>query len=193
MREFEVSIDQATPTVEGSIERPWLFGYRLEMLQHFQEAFPDRPPEVVYYPCSFTDATPSAAFPDSRRVIYVDIRDRPVRVLIGAGKEAYRASAEEFLPDEPVDLLVLKGMPARPDQALGTVTWGGYVLADEGYDVADEVNRHPDFRLAGLIHYERATGGIWRVPPDELLTLPPPSRSYRSLSVFQRRAVCPVG
>jgi hypothetical protein len=59
---------------------------------------------IIYYPCSATDASLSVAFPDSR-VIYVDIDKNAVESLRKAGLEAHEASVFEFSPDQPVDIL----------------------------------------------------------------------------------------
>src|SRR3989338_2943770 len=52
---------------------------------------------VVYHPCSATDISPSAAFPNSR-VIYVEKDEDSVNALTKAGYEVHHASALEFNP-----------------------------------------------------------------------------------------------
>ena len=107
--------------------------------------------DVVYYPCSAHDTSPSAAFPDSR-VIYVDLDKTSIREIEKKGLEAHVASALEFNPGN-VDILIILNPQIPPDVPCSFVVENGYVLSNNYHTTADKIHQNGDFKACGIIRY----------------------------------------
>ena len=106
--------------------------------------------DVIYYPGSATDTSPSEIFPQAR-VMYVDIDEKSVSDLKQDGKEAHHFSAVDFVPNTQVDLLVLFGAGTFRMQPAKYVAVGGYVVCNNYYCEAEEVSKCDDFKLVGIV------------------------------------------
>lgn len=106
--------------------------------------------DVIYYPGSATDVSPSEIFPQAR-VMYVDIDEQSVSDLKQDGKEAHRSSAFDFVPNTQVDLLVLFGAGTFRMQPAKYVAVGGYVVCNNYYSEASEISKCDDFELVGIV------------------------------------------
>lgn len=125
------------------------FPTRVGAYKLFSESFLDQTPEVVYYPCSESDKSPSAAFPDSK-VIYADINHSAVEALQREGEDARVADAEEFDPGK-VDVLLMLNPGISPDVPASHVVEGGHVLANNYHGTARELYDNPNYELRGVI------------------------------------------
>lgn len=114
----------------------------------FRERFKPKA-DVVYYPCSANDISPSIAFPDSR-VIYVDIDEKSVDTLKRDGFEAYAASALEFDPGN-VDILIMLNPTIPPDVPSSYVVENGFVLSNDCHGIASSLHRNKQYRLCAVI------------------------------------------
>jgi len=110
---------------------------------------------VIYYPCCSTDASISSVFPESR-IIYLDVDKVAVDTLKKTGYEAYAESALDFVPDKPVDILLMLNPSIRPDKPLESVAVGGYVICNDYHSTATELRNNPGLKLRGLV---RNVGG----------------------------------
>ena len=85
-------------------------------------------PQVIYYPCSGTDISPTVAFPRVR-VIFADLNEASMAALREKGFEAHTASALDFDP-KLFDLLVLMN-PQVPSAPLASrLSKGGHVICN---------------------------------------------------------------
>lgn len=107
-------------------------------------------PAVVYHPCSGNYKTPSVVFPNAR-VVYVEKDARAVQAFKEAGLEAHEASATEYTPDAPVDLLILSNPTIPSKHPASTVRSGGYVFTNNYHGNATELKDDPDFELVGVV------------------------------------------
>ena len=103
--------------------------------------------DVIYYPGSATDTSPSEIFPQAR-VMYVDTDEKSVSALKQDGKEAYRSSAFDFVPNTQIDLLVLFGAGTFRRQPAKYVAVGGYVICNN-YFYEEVDGKYDNFELAG--------------------------------------------
>ena len=106
--------------------------------------------DIVLYPASSDDISPSEAF-QSSRVIYVDISQDVVDKLNKNGYEAYLSSAQEFVPDKKVDVLLLLGAGTFEYKPCEHVALGGNVLCNDYYSEATEMSRNNNFKLVGIL------------------------------------------
>lgn len=104
---------------------------------------------IVYHPCSATDNSPSAAFPNSR-VIYADLDEKAVEALKKAGCEAYRKSALEYDPGD-VNVLILLNPQIAPDIPSQHVVLGGYTICNDYHGTASHLRKNPEWELKGVI------------------------------------------
>lgn len=107
-------------------------------------------PKVVYHPCSGNYKTPSVIFP-AARVIYVEKDPRAVAAFQREGYEACEASATEFTPDVPVDLLILLNPVISSEHPASTVRNGGYVFTNNYHGNASQLKEDENFELVGVV------------------------------------------
>lgn len=127
---------------------------RVARYQLFQDKLNPKT-DVVYHPCSGLDVSPSKAFLPSR-VIYADINGPQMAALRKAGYEAHEVSALEFVPDAPVDVVILINPFIPPEKPADTVAPGGYVLCNGYHGMPNTLNENPDFTLVGVLHHDAA-------------------------------------
>ena len=106
--------------------------------------------DVIYYPGSATDTSPSEIFPQAR-VMYVDTDEKSVSALKQDGKEAHHFSALDFVPNTQVDLLVLFNAGTFRMQPAKYVAVGGYVVCNNYFREKEEVSKCDDFKLVGIV------------------------------------------
>ena len=107
-------------------------------------------PKVVYHPCSGNYKTPSVIFPEAQ-VIYVEKDSRAVAAFQREGYEAHEASATEFTPEEPVDLLILLNPVIPSKHPASTVRSGGYVFCNNYHGNASQLKEDENFELVGVV------------------------------------------
>src|SRR5262249_38291120 len=117
--------------------------------------------DVVYYPCSGNDCSPSAAFPDSR-VVYAEYGDQSamqnVAALQAAGAEAHYADARTFDPG-PTDVVILLNPTIKPDGPMASLKAGGYAVVNDYHGSATNLHRRTDdFALVGILHNRTEDG-----------------------------------
>lgn len=105
--------------------------------------------DVVYYPCSAADSSPSVAFPNSR-VIYVELDSGSVEALKKTGFEVYNASALEYDPGN-VDVLILLNPTIKPDIPSKHVVPGGFTICNDYHGTASRLRGDPNWELKGVI------------------------------------------
>lgn len=134
-----------TPKPFEFVSNPeWVQGYKL-----FQEKFNPKS-DVVYYPCSGSDSSPSLGFPSSR-VIYVDMfSDEEVKRQREAGFECHGASALEFNPGD-VDILIMQNPTISPDVPSSYVVKDGFILCNNYHSTATLLHQNPQYKFEGVI------------------------------------------
>lgn len=121
----------------------------LKKLLLFKEQFNPKL-DVIYYPCSNSDITPTKAFPESR-IIYVDLEDSVIETLKKNGQEAHEVSALEFNPVS-VDVLIMLNPQIKPDIPASFVASGGYVLVNNYHNTANLMQQLDSFNVVGVIN-----------------------------------------
>lgn len=114
-------------------------------------------PASIYYPCSGSDASLTAAFPDSR-IQYVDILELSINRLKNAQLEAYRESVFDYDPG-PIDMLLVISPEMDFENGQSYPVWqtaqhlndGGYVLVNNRYGTAKQFAELPDFKWCGIL------------------------------------------
>jgi len=106
--------------------------------------------DLVYYPSCELDTSPTQAFPNSR-VVYVDIDEKSIGILKKNGFEAVQTDSREFVPDKPVDVLILLNPGSTGTNPKKLVNRGGYILCNDWHRTATEMNSDPDFKLKGIV------------------------------------------
>lgn len=107
--------------------------------------------KVVYYPACATDITPALALPDSR-VIFVDIDDKALAAVAKAGYETHTISAFEYIPDQPVDALILRNPSLSPDWFIQYVKSGGYIVCNDWHETATQLRTNPEVEFIGQMN-----------------------------------------
>lgn len=109
---------------------------------------------LVYYPCSGPDISPSEAFPESR-VIYVDTDPKAVKALKTKGYEVYQQSALKYELKPKADLVLLNNPAIKPFHPAKQLTESGYLVCNDYHKTASRVASNEGFSLVGYIAKER--------------------------------------
>lgn len=134
-------------------ERPEIYGYSEDFLTSGINVFLEEfklDIRMVYYPGCSTHVAPAKVEKlSSARIIFVDRETVAVEVLQEAGYEAYCADAEEFTPTHEIDLLILFNFWA--DHPSKLVKTGGYVVCNDWWEAASNLQAREDFELVGAV------------------------------------------
>ncbi|WP_226023866.1 hypothetical protein [Halomicrobium salinisoli] len=129
---------------------PVTFPDRAAQYRAVAERF-DRSPDVVYYPGSGHDVSPSEAFPESR-VVYVDVDAAAMDDLKRAGYEAVGADAAAHDPETPADLLLFRNAGVTAELVVEVALRpGGLVLANDHLDSASHLAGMDRLELVGVV------------------------------------------
>lgn len=117
-------------------------------------------PERVLYPGSYTDISPSFAFPD---VTYVDMDKRCPKFYADPDvakrvPNAFRFIHQDYrepLDIEPVDLLLSQFAGPISHFCKGAVRPGGHLLANNSHADAGIAALDPDWELVGIVQGDR--------------------------------------
>lgn len=109
-------------------------------------------PSTIYYPGSYYDLSFTKLYPEAR-VIHVDIESEPVEAMRRSGYEAYKADRDEFVPDDPADIVVIFNAGYAAEEHLKKVTKpGSLVIVNDWHHAATFMNEScPDFSLVGVV------------------------------------------
>ncbi|WP_459193222.1 hypothetical protein [Halosimplex sp. J119] len=141
---------------------PVTFDDRVAQYRAVADRF-DRSPDVVYYPGSGHDVSPSAAFPDAR-VVYGDVDAAAMADLDRAGYEAVGADAAGYELDSGADVIVFRNAGLLEEPVVGAnLRPGGLVLANDHLESARHVAGMDALELIGVVPNEWAGD----VPPVE--------------------------
>lgn len=130
----------------------------------FDTAFGPFSGGTIYHPCCAYDSSPSKAFGDDNRVVYVDQSEPDIAALRAAGQGAHVADAKTFNPG-PVDVLIMLNPAIEASGPTSHVKPGGFVLANNYHGTASELRETPEFELVGIIH-DRTEDGSAVVDTD---------------------------
>ncbi len=118
--------------------------------------------QIVYYPASGTDVSPSSAFPEAL-VYYADIDGRAMRTLAKNGYDAFLASAtkdpvkvgdEEIPPlilPEPPTMLILVNPSIPVEHSLSLLVPGGIAIVNDYHATARELQARNDMEFVGMM------------------------------------------
>ncbi len=121
----------------------------VESFNTFKEYFHPKS-DVVYYPSCGIDVSIAHAFPESK-IIFVDTDDDVIRSLKKAGYEARQVSSQEFIPETPVDILLLLNPATSPNKPIEVVIENGYVLCNDYHATASELRSHEELKLVAMV------------------------------------------
>jgi hypothetical protein len=122
--------------------------------------------EGIYYPSSGIDASIAKAFPESR-IVFLDIEESVVESLKKAGYEAVQASSQEFVPDKPVDVLLLLNPATNPEKPVATVAEGGYVLCNDYHGTASQLRDDQALKLVAMIREGKGGEKLIDMEPED--------------------------
>lgn len=121
----------------------------VESYQLFQKSLGVHP-KVVYYPCSAYDASPTAAFPDSR-VVFAEKDKASIGALQAKGNEVHETDANTFELDQPADVVILLNPALEPEGPLKNLREQGYVLCNDYHKTATKLKENKDYELVAMI------------------------------------------
>jgi hypothetical protein len=109
-------------------------------------------PQVIYYPGCNVDLSFAKLFPKSR-VIHADIDDKVMKKMTEGGYEAHTADMNEYIPDQPADVVVIFDAGYIPQEHLEKImNPQGIVLVNNWHWAATYMRDNaPDFALNGVV------------------------------------------
>lgn len=111
----------------------------------------DLAPEVVYYPGSGHDVSPSEAFSESR-VVYADVDAAAMHDLDQAGYEAVSADAAAHDLETPADLILFRNAGVIEEPIVeANLRAGGWVLANDHLESARHLAGMDRLELVGVV------------------------------------------
>ncbi len=156
------NIEQKKDAVINNQNMPEILGQKMELISdhdrdlRFKTFINILKPkmDVVYYPCSNNDITPSTSFPNNH-IIYVDIDKNVVDSLKSSGYDAIQASATEYNPG-PVDILIMLNPVISPQVPISHIAENGYVICNDYHHTATELRENPEFQMKSVIKNTRS-------------------------------------